>query len=211
MPRPFADRAAAGRALGEQLAAAGLERPLLVGLARGGVPVAVAAAAVMGAGTEVDVGVARKITAPGRPEAGLGAVAADGEPVWFEQALRHAGLTPEALAGVVAAERDEAARREEAYGAGWRARAPGREVVLVDDGIATGMTVRAALRAIAATGPARLLLGVPVASPPSLERLRDRADQVVAVLVPEDFRAVGDVYDDFAQLTDDDVRRVLGR
>ncbi|MDD7941779.1 phosphoribosyltransferase family protein [Actinomycetospora lutea] len=210
MPRPFADRAAAGRALGERLAALGLERPLLIGLARGGVPVAVAAAAVLG-DAEVDVGVARKITAPGRPEAGLGAVAVDGEPVWFDRALRHAGLTPEALADVVAAERREAARREEAYGAGRRTRTAGRDVVLVDDGVATGMTVLAALDAIAATGPARLLLGVPVASPPALERLGERADAVVALLVPADFRAVGDAYDHFGQLTDDDVRRVLGR
>ncbi|GAA4873102.1 phosphoribosyltransferase family protein [Actinomycetospora straminea] len=203
----FADRTAAGHALGEQLAGLGLDRPLLVGLARGGVPVAVAAAAVLGA--DVDVGVARKITAPERPEAGLGAVAVDGEPVWFERALHHAGLTPEALADAVAAERAEAVRREAAYGAGWRPRAAGRDVVLVDDGIATGVTVRAALGAIAAARPARLVLGVPVASPPSLARLGDV--EVVAVLVPEDFRAVGDLYDDFGQLSDDDVRRVLDR
>ncbi|MDD7969108.1 phosphoribosyltransferase [Actinomycetospora lemnae] len=203
----FADRTAAGHALGERLADVGLDRPLVVGLARGGVPVAVAAARVLDA--DVDVGVARKITAPGRPEAGLGAVAVDGEPVWFERALQSAGLTSDALADAVAAERAEAARREEAYGAGWRPRVPGRDVVLVDDGIATAVTVRAALGAIAAAGPARLVLGVPVASPPSLERVGDV--EVVAVLVPEDFRAVGDAYDDFGQLTDDDVRRVLDR
>lgn len=216
MPQaPFADRADAGRALARRLAELGLERPLLVGLARGGVPVAVAAAAELGGGAEVDVGVARKITAPGRPEAGLGAVAVDGEPVWFDRALRHADLTPDALADVVAAERAEAVRREEAYGAGPRSRAGGREVVLVDDGVATGMTVRAALGALAAAGPARLVLATPVASPPALERLAAEWHglpvAVVAVLVPDDFRAVADVYDDFSQLTDDDVRRVLGR
>ncbi|GAA4904364.1 putative phosphoribosyltransferase [Actinomycetospora succinea] len=210
MARPFADRAAAGRALGERLAGAGLDRPLVIGLARGGVPVAVAAAALL-PGAEVDVGVARKITAPGRPEAGLGAVAVDGEPVWFDRALDTAGLTPDALADVVAAQRAEAARREAVYGAGWRDRVPSRDVVLVDDGIATGMTVLAALEAIAAAGPARLLLGVPVASPPSLGRLGAWRDALVAVLVPDEFRAVGDLYDDFGQLTDDDVRRVLGR
>ena len=209
---PFADRAAAGRALAPALAGVGLHRPLLVGLARGGVPVAAAAAAALGGGAEVDVGVARKITAPGRPEAGLGAVAADGEPVWFDLALQNAGLTPDALDDVVAAERQEAVRREEAYGAAWRGRVAGRDVVLVDDGVATGMTARAALGALAAGGPACLVLGVPVAAPPALERLaEDWGGTVVAVLVPPDFRAVGDVYDDFGQLTDDDVRRVLGR
>ena len=212
MGRPFADRTDAGRALAAPLVELGLRRPLLVGLARGGVPVAAAAATALGRGAEVDVGVARKITVPERPEAGLGAVAVDGAPVWFDAALQHAGLTPDALADVVAAERAEAARREEAYGAGPRGRVADRDVVLVDDGVATGMTVRAALGALAAGGPARLVLAVPVASPPALARLAaDWGGTVVAVLVPPDFRAVGDVYDDFAQLTDDDVRRVLGR
>ncbi|PVZ13162.1 phosphoribosyltransferase family protein [Actinomycetospora cinnamomea] len=210
MSRPFADRTDAGRALAAPLAELGLRRPLLVGLARGGVPVAAAAATALGGGAEVDVGVARKITAPERPEAGLGAVAAEGEPVWFDRALQHAGLTPDDLADVVAAERAEAERREAAYGTR-RERVAGREVVLVDDGIATGMTVRAALRALAAAGPARLVLATPVAAPSALERLAGECERVVAALVPPDFRAVSQVYDDFAQLTDDDVRRVLGR
>ncbi|WP_433785988.1 phosphoribosyltransferase [Actinomycetospora sp. CA-101289] len=210
MGRPFADRADAGRALAAPLAELGLRRPLLVGLARGGVPVAATAAAALGGGAEVGVGVARKITAPDRPEAGLGAVASGGEPVWFDLALDHAGLTPDDLADVVAAERAEAARREEAYGP--RGSVAGRDVVLVDDGVATGMTVRAALGGLEAGGPARVVLAVPVAAPSALERLAaDWGGRVVAVLVPPDFRAVGDVYDDFAQLTDDDVRRVLGR
>jgi putative phosphoribosyl transferase len=208
----FADRADAGRALGRALAGLDLHRPLLVGLARGGVPVAASAAEALGDGAEVDVGVARKITAPERPEAGLGAVAVDGEPVWFDLALQNAGLTPDALDELVAAERAEAARREDAYGSGWRGRVAGRDVVLVDDGVATGMTARAALGALAAGGPSSLVLGVPVAAPPALERLADDwGGTVVAVLVPPDFRAVGDVYDDFGQLTDDDVLRVLGR
>ncbi|GAA4809773.1 hypothetical protein GCM10023200_54480 [Actinomycetospora chlora] len=212
MSPPFADRIAAGRALAPHLTALGLHRPLLVGLARGGVPVAAAAAAALGGGAEVDVGVARKITAPDRPEAGLGAVAVDGEPVWFDRAVEHSGLDPEALAAAVAAERAEARRRELAYGAGWRAAAPGRDVVLVDDGIATGVTVVAALGSALAVGPARVVLATPVAAPVALERIAGVWDgTVVAVLAPEDFRAVSDVYGDFGQLTDDDVRRVLGR
>jgi len=210
--RPFTDRTDAGRALAGPLARLGLRRPLLVGLARGGVPVAAAAAAALGGDAEVAVGVARKITAPERPEAGLGAVATGGEPVWFDRALRNAGLTPDDLADVVAAERAEAARREQAYGAGTRDRMAGRAVVLVDDGVATGVTVWAALRALEEAGPARLVLAVPVAAPSALERLAEGwGGTVVAVLVPPDFRAVAEVYDDFEQLTDDDVRRVLGR
>lgn len=171
---------------------------------------AAAGLAERGIPADLDVGVARKVTEPGHPEAGLGAVAADGEPVWFDLALHHRGLDPEALAERLAAERVEARRREDAYGAGWRRRAPGRDVVLVDDGVATGMTVHAALRALEAAGPARLVLAVPVAAPSALARLaRDWGGTIVALESPEDFRAVGDAYDDFGQLTDDDVRRAL--
>jgi predicted phosphoribosyltransferase len=174
--------------------------------------VAVAAAAVLGDPAEVDVGVARKVTRRGRPEAGLGAVATDGEPVWFTAALERQGLSPEALADVVAEERAEARRRETAYGATWRERAPGRDVVLVDDGVATGVTALAALRALEAVGPSRLVLGSPVVPATTVERLaQEWGGEVVAVTVPERFRAVGDHYEDFGQLSDDDVRRALGR
>ena len=203
----FADRADAGRRLGAELAGLGLARPLLVGLARGGVPVAVAAAAVLGGEAEVDIGVARKVTRPGRPEAGLGAVAADGDPVWFTDALEQQGLRPEELAEQVADERAEARRREAAYGATWRERAPGRDVVLVDDGVATGVTALAALRALEVVGPARLVLATPVIAPATVDRLRRAwGGEVVAVTVPAEFRSVGEYYDDFGQLSDADVR-----
>ncbi|MDT7742939.1 MAG: putative phosphoribosyl transferase [Actinomycetota bacterium] len=206
----FSDRADAGRRLGAELAGLGLARPLLVGLARGGVPVAASAASVLGADAEVDVGVARKVTRPDRPEAGLGAVAADGEPVWFVAALRALGLRPEDLAEQVDAERAEARRREAAYGATWRGRAPGRDVVLVDDGVATGVTALAALRAIEAVGPARLVLAAPVIALTTLDRLGSEwGGEVVAVTVPDGFGAVGDHYDDFGQLSDADVRGAL--
>lgn len=206
----FRNRVDAGRALGVVLSRLGLVRPLLVGLARGGVPVADAAATVLGDGAEIDVGVARKVTRPGRPEAGLGAVAAHGEPVWFTAALERQGLSPEELADAVAEERAEARRREAVYGATWREHARGRDVVLVDDGVATGMTALAALRALEVVGPARLVLAAPVIAPTTPPRLAaEWGGEVVAVTVPERFRAVGDHYEDFGQLTDEDVRGAL--
>lgn len=215
MAARFADRADAGRTLAAPLAALGLDRPLLVGLARGGVPIAAAAAAALvadGVGAEVDVGVARKITTADRPEAGLGAIAAEGEPVWFDLALESRGLTPEVLYAPLAAERAEVRRREQAYGARWRGRVPGRDTVLCDDGVATGMTVHAALRSIEAANPSRLVLAVPVAAPSALARLDEVwGGTVIALRAPEDFSAVGEAYADFGQLDDDDVMRALGR
>jgi putative phosphoribosyl transferase len=206
--RRFADRADAGAALAERLVGLELRRPLVVGLARGGVPVAVAAAARLGG--EVVPGVTRKIVRADRPEAGLGAIGTVGDPVWFDLALDQAGLTPGKLGREVEKARAEARRREKAYGASWRTRAPGRDVVLVDDGIATGVTVLAGVRALEAVGPARLVVGTPVAAPSALLRLRASwGGPVVAVTVPRGFRVVSHYYDDFEQLTDADVRRAL--
>jgi len=206
----FVDRAAAGRALVAPLAALGLRRPLLVGLARGGVPLAVAAAAQL-ADAEVDVAVARKIGLSGRPEAGLGAVATDGEPVWFARALENQGLTPPDLDEQVTAAREEARRRHIALGAGRRDPA-GRDVVLCDDGVATGVTAHAALIALATAGPNRLVLAAPVVAATTIRRLdREWGGEIVAVAVLEDFRAVADHYEDFAQLTDDAVLEMLRR
>lgn len=206
----FADRAHAGRALAAPLAALGLRRPLLVGLVRGGVPVATAAASAL-EGADVDVAVARKVTRPEHPEAGLGAVAGEGEPVWFARALENQELTPADLTEQVAVAREEARRRESAFGVRPSA-AAGRDVVLCDDGVATGVTARAALVALAAAGPSRLVLATPVVAATTLRRLdHEWGGEVVAIVVGEDFRAVADHYDDFTQLTDADVLALLGR
>jgi putative phosphoribosyl transferase len=204
----FRDRADAGRRLGALLSDLGVSRaPVVVGLPRGGVAVAAKVAAALGG--RLDVLVARKLAHPRQPELALGALAEGGSPVWDEQMLKHMGLRSDDLAGVVAAERKELARRVATY----RGDRPapdvrGHVVVLVDDGIATGATARAALRAVRERGAARLLLAVPVAAPESLASLTD-ADEVVTLLAPANFVAVGRWYDDFAQLSDDDVRRAL--
>jgi putative phosphoribosyl transferase len=206
----FRDRADAGRRLAARLCELGVAPgPVVLGLPRGGVTVAAEVAAALNG--QLDVLVARKLAHPDQPELALGALAEGGSPVWDNAMLRTAGLHSDDLADVVAAERRELARRVATYR---RDHPPpdlhGRVVVVVDDGVATGATARAALRAVRDQGPARLLLAVPVAAPESLATFTD-ADEVIALLVPREFVAVGRWYDDFAQLSDDDVRRALGR
>lgn len=209
VPGTFRDRGDAGRRVGVRLMELGLEPgPVVLGLPRGGVPVAAEVARTLGGRPEVLV--ARKIAHPRQPELALGALAEGGDPVWDEALLRRVSLTAADLAGVVAAERRELGRRVTSY-RGDRALPDmrGRVVVLVDDGVATGATARAALRALRQHEPSRLVLAVPVASPDALRSLAGEADDAVSVLVPPGFGAVGTWYDDFGQLSDDDVRRAL--
>ncbi|SDR29802.1 phosphoribosyltransferase [Thermostaphylospora chromogena] len=206
---PFADREEAGALLAERLASLGLRDPIVLGLARGGLPVAREVARRLGGRLEVLV--TRKIGFPAQPELGVGAIAEGGEPVFDTALMRRLGLTEDDLADVVAAERAELRRRVEVYRG--RRRLPelaGADVVVVDDGLATGGTARAALRAVRAAGPGRLVLAVPVGAPETVESLRDEADEVVAVITPRDFFAVGQWYTEFGQLTDEDVLDVLG-
>jgi putative phosphoribosyl transferase len=205
---PFADREAAGRALGRRLAEVlGRDIPVVLGLPRGGVVVAAAAAAELGA--PLDAFGVRKLPLPGRPELAMGAVAGGGVLVWNDRVLHQRRPDPADVAAVVARERAELARREAAY----RGDRPppelaGRTVVLVDDGVATGATARAALRAVRALGPARVLLAAPVV-PVRLDL--PEADAVVALATPDPFGAVGNHYVDFRETTDDEVRQALDR
>ncbi|MBG0830874.1 phosphoribosyltransferase [Planomonospora sp. ID67723] len=205
---PFAGRAEAGVLLGERLSALGLEDPIVLALPRGGVEVAVPVAVRLGG--VLDVLVSRKIGHPANPEFGVGAVAEGGEPVFDEGVLARLGLTEEDLAHVVEAERAELARRVEVYRRERRLPAPGgRNVVVVDDGLATGVTARAALRAVGAGRPGRLVLAVPVAAPETARAMRTEADEVVTLATPPDFYAVGQWYRRFDQLGDADVLDLL--
>lgn len=207
----FRDRADAGRALARALARYRGEPDLLVlGLPRGGVPVAAEVARVLGA--ELDVLVVRKLGVPFQPELAMGAIASGGALARNEDVIRLAGVGAAQFERVRAAE-DAELRRREALFRGERPplRVAGRVVIVVDDGLATGASMRAALVALRGLRPARLVAAVPVASPDAAQRLAGVADEFVCVLAPGSFAAVGQFYEDFGQTTDADVRALLAR
>ncbi|TDW97667.1 phosphoribosyltransferase [Kribbella sp. VKM Ac-2566] len=208
MRRPYPDRAAAGRVLADELGSVG-GSVLVLGLARGGVPVAAPVADVLD--TELDVLIVRKLGLPGQPELAMGAIAGVGEEL---HVVRNepiaAEVTPETLEAVRRQEVQELRRREQAY----RGDRPpidvrDRVVILVDDGLATGATMRAAVEAVRRHRPARVVVAVPVGGVESCRRLSRVADQVVCAWIPQYFTAVGQAYRDFSPVSDDEVRRVL--
>jgi predicted phosphoribosyltransferase len=207
---PFLDRVDAGRRLGALVREWDWTDAVVLGLARGGVPVAREVAAAIGA--PLDVAVARKIGAPGRPELGVGAVTADGAPRYDGHALVRMRLTPDDLRADAEREQAEARRRLHLYRGG-RERLPiaGRDVLLVDDGLATGMTARAALGELRAAGPRWLVFAAPVCARRSATALRveGAADEVLWVAAPVALDAVSRWYADFAQTGDDEVLAIL--
>ncbi|NJQ00344.1 phosphoribosyltransferase [Streptomyces zingiberis] len=209
---PYRDRRAAGRELGARLterrAAGGLEKPVVLALPRGGLPVADEVAQALGA--PLDLVVVRKIGLPGNPEFAVGAVAGEDDPWYDERTLRTLHLTRGDLSAEAGEAREEIHRREGLYREG---RPPpaltGRTAILVDDGLATGSTARVALRAVRRRGPARVVLAVPVGSAEAVAVLGPEADEVICLSQPSGFQAVGQFYQDFAQVGDEEVVRIL--
>lgn len=204
----FTDRADAGRQLAARLEGLEGQDVIVLALPRGGVPVAAEVARALHCPLDV-IGV-RKLGAPMQPELGVGAIAEGGVRVLDQPTIRQLRLDQTAIDRVEARERAELRRRLERYrGERGLPELSGRTVVIVDDGLATGGTARAACRAVRQAGPGTTILAVPVAAARSLEALRDEADEVVCIQVPEAFVAVGRWYERFDQTTDDEVIALL--
>lgn len=206
----FIDRRDAGRQLAQRVAALKLDKPIVYALPRGGVPVAAEIAAVLHA--PLDLVLVRKIGAPMQPELAVGAIV-DGETpelVINHDIARHTGATQEYIDEACARELAEIERRRMRY-LGNRARPDpkGRTVIVVDDGIATGATAIAALRALGKRGAARRIVAVPVAPPDTVERLQAEADEVICLMQPLDFWGISGFYLDFHQLEDEEVTSAL--
>ncbi|HTK02010.1 MAG TPA: phosphoribosyltransferase family protein [Bordetella sp.] len=208
----FTNRTDAGVRLAQVLAACNLERPVVLALPRGGVPVAAEVAVVLQA--PLDLLIARKIGVPGQPELAMGAVAEGLSPeiVRNDTIIDLAGISEDEFDAVLGHELAEIERRHERYiGARPRVNPAGCDVVLIDDGIATGATIKAALRQVRARGPRSVTLAVPVAPPAAVAALRAEADRVICLLIPDAFGAIGTFYDEFHQVRDEDVVELLSR
>jgi len=205
----FENRIEAGRALaGKLLHYAGRPGVVVLALPRGGVPVASEVAKALKA--PLDVFIVRKLGVPGHEELAMGAIATGGVRVVNDDVVRHLGVPDAVIDAVAAAEAKELERRERAYRGGRAAPdVHGRTVILVDDGLATGSTMRAAVEAVRLHKPSRVVVAVPVAAAETCREFRARADEIVCAKTPEPFSAVGQWYVDFSQTTDDEVRALL--
>jgi predicted phosphoribosyltransferase len=209
--RRFADRYEAGRQLAEALAAyRGRSGVLVVALPRGGVPVGYEVARTLGVPLEVMQ--VRKLGVPGHEELAMGAIASGGVRIVSENVVEALGIPERVIATVAAAEVQELERRERIYREGRLfPDLRGRTVILVDDGLATGSTMRAAAAALRALGAERLVAAVPVAPKESCDALREAVDDIVCATTPPRFVAVGEWYEDFSQTSDEEVRELLRR
>lgn len=207
--RAFSDRREAGRVLAEELAAfRGKDRLLVLGLARGGVPVGWEVAAALHA--PLDVFLVRKLGVPQRSELAMGALASGGGVVMNDNVLSSLQINDAQVREAIDRETGELTRREQAYRGGRPATDPrGKTVILVDDGIATGASMLAAVRALRAAGPEAIVVAVPVGPSSAYRQLAHEADSVICATTPPDFEAVGQVFVDFHQVSDDEVRELL--
>jgi putative phosphoribosyl transferase len=207
----FRDRTDAGQHLAASLAKyANRSDVLVLALPRGGVPVAYEVAKQLGA--PLDVFLVRKLGVPGHEELAMGAIATGGVRVINEDIVRYLKIPGEVIDAVAESEAQELERREHAYR---NDRPPpdvkGRVVILIDDGLATGSTMRAAAAALRKQNPARIVVAVPVSSPETCDEFRSEVDEIVCAVTPEPFRGVGMWYEDFSQTTDEEVRELLER
>jgi predicted phosphoribosyltransferase len=207
--RPFTDRHEAGIELASRLREYGGRPDLIVlALPRGGVPIGYEVARALRA--PLDVFVVRKIGMPGHPEFAVGAIASGGVQVLSEGILQDYGIPQHAIEDLIRREQIELERREREYRQGRpQPDLRGRTVILVDDGLATGSTMRAAVQAVREKRPARIIVAVPVGAPDTCDAFRAVADATICARTPEPFAAVGQWYRDFEQTTDEDVRRLL--
>ncbi|GAB0105861.1 hypothetical protein JMUB6875_48430 [Nocardia sp. JMUB6875] len=203
----YPDRGAAGRTLGDRLEHLRAADPLVLGLPRGGVPVAVAVWEAIGG--DVDVLLVRKLGVPWQPELAMGAIGEDGVRVLNRDVMLHTGVTVEQLSAVEGLERTELERRRRVLRAEPPIPLKDRTVVIVDDGMATGATVAAGCEIARLHEPRRVVVAVPVSSIEALHRIRSVADEVVCPLVPRALGGVGGAYRDFHQLTDEEVVGLL--
>jgi putative phosphoribosyl transferase len=205
----FQDRAEAGRVLADRLTKyAGSPEVVVLALPRGGVPVGFQVARLLGA--PLDVLSVRKLGVPGHEELAMGAIASDGTRVVNRRVVRELGIAEDTLQAVAAAEQQEVERRERTY----RDQRPrpeltGKVVIVVDDGLATGASMRAAVEALRRQGAGRVVVGVPVASPATCAEFERVVDAIVCVKTPDRFMAVGAWYESFPQVEDDEVRELL--
>lgn len=208
-PLPYRDRKAAGRFLAAHLGSYRGRRDVLVlALPRGGVPVGVEVARALG--TDLDVLIVRKLGLPEQPELAMGAIAGGGICLRNQRVLAMTGVSGEAFSRVERRERNELERRERAYrGDGAPSPVQGRCVILVDDGLATGASMEAAIEAVRRRHPSRIVVAVPVSPAETVTRLEAKADEVICPATPSDFHGIGRYYEEFPQLTDEAVRAGL--
>jgi len=206
---PFKDRRDAGRKLAQKLSSyAGKPDILVLALPRGGVPVAYEVALALNA--PLDVFIVRKLGLPGREELAMGAVASGGVRVLNRDIIRMLSIPDEVINFVAKRELEELQRRETLYrGNRLTSEVRDRTILLIDDGLATGASMRAAIAGLRAQHPARIVVAVPAAAPDICEAFRSEVDEIVCAITPEPFYGVGRWYDDFSQVTDEEVRMLL--